>query len=359
MASVVNFDREKELKAFDETKSGVKGLVDAGILNIPGIFIRPPDELSEELNYSNLQVPVINLQGIENSDTRKQIVSQVQQASEQWGFFQVLNHGIPQRVTEGMIDGVRLFHEQDLETKKQLYTHDFTRKVRFNSNYDLFQSRSANWRDTLALTMMPSDPLCADDLPESCRFTSMEYLSHILELGDTLIELFSEALGLEVDHLKAMECTKGHNTVCGHYYPACPQPELTTGIRKHSDSTFITILLQDQIGGLQILHGDTWVDVEPIAGALVVNVGDFLQIVSNDKFKSVVHRAQVNKAEARISVPCFFHGSMAHSTEYGPIKHLVSEVNPPVYRSFQVNDYMKKFFSTRLDGQELRNLFKI
>ena len=170
MASVVNFDREKELKAFDETKSGVKGLVDAGILNIPGIFIRPPDELSEELNYSNLQVPVINLQGIENSDTRKQIVSQVQQASEQWGFFQVLNHGIPLRVTEGMINGVRLFHEQDLETKKQLYTYDFTRKVRFNSNYDLFQSRSANWRDTLALTMLPSDPLCADDLPQSCRY---------------------------------------------------------------------------------------------------------------------------------------------------------------------------------------------
>ena len=109
----------------------------------------------------------------------------------------------------------------------------------------------------------------------------MEYLSHILELGDTLIELFSEALGLELDHLKAMECTKGHNTVCGHYYPACPQPELTTGIRKHSDSTFITILLQDQIGGLQILHGDTWVDVEPIAGALVVNVGDFLQVNTN------------------------------------------------------------------------------
>lgn len=81
--------------------------------------------------------------------------------------------------------------------------------------------------------------------------------------------------------------------------------------------------------------------------------------MSNDKFKSVVHRALVNKAEARISVPCFFHGSRVESIEYGPIKDLVSEENPPIYKSFQVTDYMKKFFSTRLDGQELRDLFKI
>lgn len=106
----------------------------------------------------------------------------------------------------------------------------------------------------------------------------MEYIKHVMELGDTLIELLSEALGLKADYLKAMECTNGHNTVCGHYYPPCPQPELTTGISKHSDSTFITILLQDQIGGLQILHGDEWVDVGPIAGGLVVNIGDFLQV---------------------------------------------------------------------------------
>lgn len=90
-ASLVNSVREEELKAFDDTKLGVKGLVDAGMVNIPGIFVRLPDELSRELLYSrtHLQVPVIDLQGIGNSDLRKKIVTQVQQASEQWGFFQV------------------------------------------------------------------------------------------------------------------------------------------------------------------------------------------------------------------------------------------------------------------------------
>lgn len=87
-ASPVSSVREKELRAMDDTKLGVKGLVDAGISNIPGIFVRPADELSKELLYSRtqLQVPVIDLQGIEDSDQRKNIVTQVQQASEKWGF---------------------------------------------------------------------------------------------------------------------------------------------------------------------------------------------------------------------------------------------------------------------------------
>ncbi|WOG83247.1 hypothetical protein DCAR_0102422 [Daucus carota subsp. sativus] len=360
-ASLVSSVREKELKAFDDSKSGVKGLVDAGILNIPGIFIRPPDELSAKSTYSRtqLQVPVIDFQGIENSDRRKQIVAQVQQASEHWGFFQVVNHGIPLSVLEGMIDGVRLFHEQDLETKKQLYSFDAKKKVRFFSNYDLYQSRTANWIDTLLLTMFPSDPVTADELPKTCRSTTMEYLKHLSELGDTVIELLSEALGLKADHLKAMDCSKGYKSFAGHYYPPCPQPELTKGVSEHSDSTFFTILLQDRIGGLQILHEDQWADVEPIAGGLVVNIGDMLQIVSNDKFKSVIHRALVNSVEARISVPCFFHGSTAPSIKYAPLEDLLSEENPPIYKSFQVSDYMEKFFSKPLDGEELRDLFKI
>lgn len=107
----------------------------------------------------------------------------------------------------------------------------------------------------------------------------MEYIKHILELGDTIVELLSEALGLKADHLKAMECAKGYLSVAGHYYSACPEPELTRGISKHSDATFFTILLQDHIGGLQVMHGDKWADVEPIAGGLVVNIGDLLQVI--------------------------------------------------------------------------------
>ena len=95
-------------------------------------------------------------------------------------------------------------------------------------------------------------------------------------LGVTLLELLSEALGLNRDHLKQMVCAEGL-LVVGQYYPACPQPELTYGISSHTDTGFMTLLLQDQTGGLQFLHENRWADVSPVTGALVVNIADLLQ----------------------------------------------------------------------------------
>ncbi|KAG5588119.1 hypothetical protein H5410_048553 [Solanum commersonii] len=83
-----------EIKAIDDTKAGVKGLIDAGIVEIPRIFIRPPHELAEELNMcksSTLQVPVVDLSGVELEDRRKKIVDEIREASEKWGFFQLVN----------------------------------------------------------------------------------------------------------------------------------------------------------------------------------------------------------------------------------------------------------------------------
>lgn len=104
----------------------------------------------------------------------------------------------------------------------------------------------------------------------------MEYADHVHKLGVTLFELLSEALGLKSDHLTGLDCAEGP-LIVSHYHPPCPEPELTMGTSKHSDPSFLTILLQDHIGGLQALCHNQWIDVPSVPEALVVNIGDLLQ----------------------------------------------------------------------------------
>lgn len=169
------FDRVRELEAFDKSRAGVKGLVDAGVVTIPKIFVRPLDELSQE-NLSTClrrkeQVPVIDLRGIDSCvKKRKEVVNKIKFASMTWGFFQVVNHGIPVQVMDHMIDGVRKFHEQDLELKKEYYSHDHMKTVRYDSSIDLYRSRFAKWRDTLNISLLVPGKFQPDHLPPICRY---------------------------------------------------------------------------------------------------------------------------------------------------------------------------------------------
>ncbi|BAT96884.1 hypothetical protein VIGAN_09019900 [Vigna angularis var. angularis] len=343
-----------ERKAFDETKAGVKGLVDAGYKKVPSIFRHPPQK--SEKKVSNLTdtshvIPVIDLADIHKDASKRQgLVGIVKEASQTWGFFQVINHDIPVSVLEEMQNGVKRFHELDAEHKREFYSRDRTKPFFYNSNFDLYGSQPAlNWRDTFKCLLYPDAPK-PEEIPAVCRDILLDYSKYIMKLGILLLELFSEALDLSPNYLKDIGCAGRVLGLC-HYYPACPEPDLTMGTNLHSDNDFFTILLQDHIGGLQIRCNDKWIDINPVPGALVVNIGDFLQLITNDRLKSAEHRVLSNHVGPRISVACFFSPSVeASSKPFGPIKELLNEDNPPKYRETTFAQYEAFYVAKGLDG---------
>jgi len=129
-----------------------------------------------------------------------------------------------------------------------------------------------------------------------------------LELAKTLLGLISESLGVEVDAIEKA-CGEGQQKILLNYYPTCPRPDLTLGLKRHTDPGTLTILLQDKVGGLQATkdHGKTWITVEPVDGAYVVNIGDQMHVLSNGIFKSADHRAVVNPSVRRQSIVAFYN----------------------------------------------------
>ncbi|KAH0635669.1 hypothetical protein KY289_035584 [Solanum tuberosum] len=154
-----SYDKMSELKTFD----------DAGIDKVPQIFILPQKKRLESSDTCETQFifPLIDLEGIDEDPIKhKEIVDEVRDASETWGFFQVVKHGIPTSVWEEMLQGTRKFFEQDVEVKKQYYTPDTMKRVIDTSKFDLYSPSvpAANWGDTLFCLMAP-DPPSPQELP--------------------------------------------------------------------------------------------------------------------------------------------------------------------------------------------------
>ncbi|KAK9742873.1 hypothetical protein RND81_03G202400 [Saponaria officinalis] len=353
------YDRLKELNDFDNTKLGVKGLVDSGITHVPRIFHHSPETLFDiQQSVSNDDhdlIPVVDM-----SRPHQELVQRIQEASAKFGFFQVVNHGVPVTVLDRLLKAIKAFHELPPEEKIKCYDRNWNttgKGASFFSNHDLFYSKAASWRDTLQFRLGPVS-INPNVIPIVCREEVTEWEKEVKLLAERLVGFLSEGLGLSSDRLKGVPYL-GQVGMSAHYYPHCPEPTKTVGIASHTDLGILTVLLQDQVGGLQVKYNDKWIDLKPVHGALVINIGDLFQIISNDKYKSGEHRVIANPfKEARVSVGVFFNPGIADNI-YGPLPELVSDENPALYKEFKFSDLVARFLSKELGGLANTSHFRL
>ncbi|KAL9230542.1 hypothetical protein vseg_005880 [Gypsophila vaccaria] len=308
----------------------VQALVHEGLHELPPQFIRPLNEQPVNSKVvKGLNLPVISL-----SQPRDVVVNEISAAAKEWGFFAIKDHGVPTSLIRQVQDVGQEFFALP-QKEKEKYAND-TYKGKFEG-YGTKLTRNPDdkleWIDYFFHLMAPSSKINYDIWPQNppmYREVTEQYNKEILRLTDEILGHLSEGLGIQHKTLKTnlgddeLEVEMKINM-----YPPCPQPELALGVEAHTDMSALTILLPNHVPGLQIWKGHTWVEVDYLKDALYVHIGDQIEILSNGKYKSVLHRSLVNKDEARMSWAVFC--VPPSDTMIGPLPELVNDHNPAVY----------------------------
>lgn len=274
-----------------------------------GYVVDQSDRPTVGHNEFSDEIPVISLVGIDDGDRRPEIMGKIVAACEEWGIFQLVDHGVDDHLIELMTHLSRQFFA--LPDQEKLHFQAAPgKKGGFLVSSHLQGEAVANWREFVLFFTYPindRDYSRWPNKPEEWRAVVEAYGEKVMGLALKMLELLSEGLGLDRDALgKSLGDAAQQHLVVNHY-PNCPQPELAVGLKRHTDPSCITLLLQDDVGGLQATKDDgkTWFTVRPIKNALVMNLGEHMKYMSNGRFKSADHQAVVNSEETRMSIAVF------------------------------------------------------
>ncbi|KAI4363632.1 hypothetical protein MLD38_019824 [Melastoma candidum] len=288
---------------------------DASVINdnIPDQFIWPHDERPR--SDSHLLVPLIDLQGFLSGDPVASLEASrvVRDACRKHGFFLVSNHGVDCRLISDAHHCMDRFFGLTLSEKQRAqrklweshgYTSSFT--GRFHSKLPWKETLSFRYSAEEGSSKVVEDYL-VDAMGDQFKQSGgiyQEYCDAMSTLSLSIMELLGISLGVGRNCFR--DFFEGNDSIMRlNYYPPCQKPDMTLGTGPHCDPTSLTILHQDQVGGLEVLVDDKWHLVLPHVNTFVVNIGDTFMALSNGIYKSCLHRAVVNSTRTRKSLAFF------------------------------------------------------
>ncbi|KAK4265273.1 hypothetical protein QN277_026346 [Acacia crassicarpa] len=251
------------------------------------------------------------------------------------GCFLAVGHGMSSSFLEKVREVAKQFYSLPVEEKEK-YGRAPDESEGYGPDKIVSEKQVQDWSYRLTLRVFPTHKRRLALWPENpadFRETLEEYSIKTRAMMEQLLRSMARSLNVEEDSFwKQFGGESAMLQARFNFYPRCSRPDMVLGVKPHTDRSGITVLLQDtQVEGLQVLVHDTWINVPSIPDALVVNLGDQMQIMSNGIFKSPMHRVLTNKEKLRMSVAVF--NEPDPEVEIGPVEALIDETRPRMYRN--------------------------
>ncbi|KAK9927666.1 hypothetical protein M0R45_024838 [Rubus argutus] len=293
-------------------------------------------------------IPVISLREI--SDGRRNpnyenVCKVMVSACEKWGFFKLVDHGVALETIENFKGSLNGLFDLPMEQKLKGVRSTSLPLGYCATNPDY--GKNLPWAEILQLLQSPQMVVefatkVFGDQHQPFSNAMIGYLNALDNLGMTILEMLAHGLGLPDNFFTKNFEAKEATMIRVNRYPPCPLPEKCLGLGSHSDPHTLTILLQDDVGGLQVQMNDNkWIGIRPVPNSFIINIGDTLEAWTNGRLRSVVHRAVVNKEKNRLSAAYFMSPSDSATIECPP--EIVDPLfNPRKYESFTWGDFKKQ-----------------